>query len=258
MHIKSQVFKGAVAAVVLAASQACLASVVTTLTLLPGSAGNVTGNAGTSAPGFGSGSWAAPGSGGKSEVYIVPSLLFSSPVTIGDISSISYWTNKGGLSTAVDWSLTLYTVPTGPGTGDSASWYRSRLTTEPYFTQSGSVTANTWHQWSTGNNADSLRFYDSPRSGTFGTYTDPFFADLSNGSHDYSTESILYFSLQTGSAWANGFAGLVDGLTVTRTNGDVGIVNFEATASPVPEPGSLALVGIAIFGLAAAGRRKQA
>ena len=67
MHIKSQVFEGAVAAVVLAASQACLASVVTTLTLLPGSAGNVTGNAGTSAPGFGSGSWAAPGSGGGSK-----------------------------------------------------------------------------------------------------------------------------------------------------------------------------------------------
>jgi hypothetical protein len=96
------------------------------LTLAPSPANNVVGNSSTSAPGFGAGSWQAPGSG-KSELYIASSSLFSQAVTIGDIASISYWTNKGTTAADPDWTLLLYTKPENDGS-DSASWYRTRLT----------------------------------------------------------------------------------------------------------------------------------
>ena len=216
----------------------------------------VAGNNSTAAPGFGSSSFqaAAITSGQKSEVYIPVSSLFASPVTIGDIQSISYWTNKGTTAADPDWTLLLYTKPTG--TGDSASWYKSRLNSEPYFTGTPSVTANTWHQWSTNDSTNPMRFYDQPRGGNFGTYTDPTLSDLKAGNvtwansttHDYSAEQLNLISLQTGSAWAPGFTGLVDGVTVTLTNGDVGYVNL------VPAPGAVALAGLA--GLVGLRRRR--
>src|SRR4051812_29301328 len=235
-----------IAAVALCAAQAALAT-TTTLTLLPSAASNVNGDASTSAPGFASGSWAAPGLG-KSELYVAASSLFSSPVHVRDIASISYWTNKAGGAGDPDWTLLLYTARLNDG-NDTGSFYRSRLNSEPYFTQSAAIPANTWHQWSTGSAADSLTFYDQPRGGNFGSYNDPLLSDLRSGPvtwsnstvWNYSEETISLFSLQTGSAWANGFLGLVDGLTITLTNGDIGRVNLEAAATAIPEPASVAL-----------------
>ena len=163
---------------------------------------NVSGNAGTSAPGFGSGAWQSPANGTKSESYIPTNLLFGTrTVTVADIASVSYWTNKSGTTESVDWTFYMYTNA-------------SRLNAEPYFTQTptASVTANTWHQWSSNDAANPLKFYDAARSGTFGTYTDPTLTALQEGSvtwgngvsHDYSGETINFFSLQTGSGWAGG------------------------------------------------------
>lgn len=252
---------GTVAAFALAAAASTSAqATVTTITLLPSAGSNVVGVGGDSAPGFGTGAWAAPGNNSKSELYISAASLFSAPVRIDDIASISYWTKKATTGAAVDWTFYIYTAL--QASGNSGGWYHTRLNSEPYFTQS-TVASNTWHQWST-SGPNAMRFYDQPRGGSYGTYVDPTLAALQAGpvatgdvSHtiDYGQEYINLFSLQTGSAWANGFTGLVDGLTITLNNGDVGSVNLESTA-PVPEPASLALVGLALAALGAFTRKR--
>ena len=221
MRRKALSWCAAVAAVVGLAQTASASSI----TLYANPAAGSIGVEGNAAPGFGSGSWQGNpvGSPAKSEFYFSPAFLgFSGPVLFSDINSISYWTNKPGTAGDPDWALYIYTKPTG--TDDSAGWYKSRLTAEPYFTNTASVPANTWHEWSTSDPTNPLRFYDAPRAGYFGTYTDPTLATLQGGSytwtnpitlaqatHDYRNEEILFFSLQTGSGWANGFNGLVAG-----------------------------------------------
>ncbi len=174
-------------------------------------------------------------------------------ITISQLSSLSFWTNKPTDGTNPDWTLYIYTAK--EGAGDSGSFYRSRLNSEPYL--SGNIVApNTWFQWtSDGSNGNALRWYDSNRNGgTFGTFTDPTLATIQSGpinwpsasTWDYRNETILFFSLQTGSAWANGFTGLVDGLQINLTNGDVGNVNLEA----VPEPATCAMFGLALAAIA--------
>ena len=188
--------------------------------------------------------------------------MFGGSVKIDDIASISYFTNKPGTAADPDWTFYIYTATTG--TGDTSGFFHSRLNSEPYFTSTPSVTSNTWHEWSTNDPSNPLRFYDQPRSGTFGSYTDPTLAQLQagmitwgNGSmNDYGSEVVSSFSLQTGSAWANGFTGLVDGLTITLNDGRVATINFEAVAAEVPEPASLALWGL-IGAVGLAGWRKR-
>ena len=183
------------AGIALCASLACAAitrPASADLTLDPDGAGvtNVNGNTGTSAPGFGSGSFPAPGVGGKSEVYISMNSLFGHDVTIGNIASISFWTNKPGDAGDPDWTLLLYTAKTG--TDDTGSFYHSRLNSEPYFTQTPSASdpSNTWHQWST-DGPNPLLFYDQPRSGNFGTYSDPTLAQLQSGGYPSSLSAQL-------------------------------------------------------------------
>jgi len=220
-----------------------------TLVLFPSSSGvsGVVGNTTTFAPGYPSGSFqanATPSSGGKSEIYVDPASIFGHSIKIGDIASMSYFTNKPGGGGDPDWTLLLYTSPTG--TGDSASWYHARLNSEPYFTQT-TVPSNTWHQWSTNAGSTSLLFYDQPRSGNFGTYTDPTLSQIQSGSFSwssdpYSPQSVEFLSFQTGSSWATGFTGLLDGFDITLKDGEVGAINFEA----VPLPKS-AWAGMVIF-----------
>ena len=234
------------------------------VTALPASGSNVSGVTGNSAPGFGTGSWQQTGNT-KSEYYVTPTALFGHSVAISDIESISWWTNKDTGGGAVDWYLAIYTVPTG--VGDSGGWYHTRLNSEPYFA-SDTQAASTWKQWSTANATNPLTFFDAPRTSVFGTYNDPTLAELQAGAINwasiagyggaaptvnYSSEVIGAFSLQTGTAWASGFTGLLDGLTVTLKNGDVGTVNFEA----VPLPSS-ALMGLGLLGgLAVIGVRRR-
>jgi hypothetical protein len=223
----------------------------------PTAVGSVAGNAATSAPGFGTGSWQQAGTS-KAEVYLTPAALSFGAIKISDIASISYWTNKP-TTAIVDWTLAIYTVPQTTGT-----WYNSRLNAEPYFT-GVTTTPNSWTLWSTNDANNPLTFYDQPRSGNYGTYGDPTLAEIQAGpvavgttTHDYNNESILYFYLGTGSTWSSTFTGLVDGLTITLKNGDVAKVNLEPAAAPVPEPSTLFLLGVGFAGLVISRRRKTA
>jgi hypothetical protein len=250
MNIK-QLLAGFVFAAVVAVP--CAQADVTTVTLTdPTVAVSALINPSTGAPGFGSTSWQNNGTSTKSELYIPVSELFpeeTSPVTIDDVASISYWTNIPGTGGSPNWTLEIYTATTG--TNDEASWYGTRLNAEPYFT-STTVASNTWNQWSTGG-SNALLFYDAGRNGgVYGTYTDPTLAEIQAGlvtwngsgengtSDNYGQDVISMFSLQTGSAWTNGFTGSVDGLTVTLTDGNVGKLDL---GGPVPEPSAVILFG---------------
>ena len=231
-----------------------------TIVLFPDSPG-VSGVVGNTSPGapLPTGSFqanATPSSGNKSEIYVDAASLFGGQkFTIGQIASMSYFTNKSGPATAPDWTLILYTDPTS--SGNTASWYHARLNAEPYFTNS-TVTPGTWHQWSTGG-SNPLTFYDQARSGNFGTYTDPTLTGIQNGTYswandNYADQTVKYISFQTGSAWATGFDGLLDAFNISlTTTNEVGVINFEA----VPVPSSV-WAGLVLFaGLAAFKLRRK-
>jgi hypothetical protein len=198
-------------------------------------ANHVQGVSGDYAPGFSSGSLKSDGVD-KTDTYFTPETLFGHSVTLGEISSMSYWTKKGDTHAVnpADWYLTIYTNPYD-GDVSSASWYGDRIGTEPYYSENISDPANTWNNWTTDGSSNKLRFFESTAGApgaTFGSYTDPDWATFVNGSalsnDPYAGHSVQFFSVQTGSAWAAGFEGQVDGLTITLTNGDVANVNFEA------------------------------
>lgn len=203
--------------------------------------------------GWGTGSWAAGGTG-VVEVYFTPEMLFGKPVKIGDIKSVSFYTKKGSTHTnpdsAGDWFFTIYTTPFAGG------WYGFRISAEPYFSENLTDPANQWNRWSSDQGSNWLRFYVSGMSGAstgyFGSYTDLHLEDFKNQVIDgrkMADQTIEYFRMATATAWASGFTGQLDGLTITLTDGSVARVNFE----PVPEPGSL--VGLVSLGLLVPGWR---
>jgi hypothetical protein len=257
--IRSLAFVSALAATPLAMASA--------VTLLPTSAGVVSaaGSTAGGAPGFGTSSFSENGST-KGEIYVSSVALFGRQVRVADIASISYFTNKPGASSSVDWSFYIYTALTA--SGNAGSFYHSRLISEPYqSTTQPAVAANTWHQWTSGGSS-AMTFYDSERAGNLGAAGDPTLANIDAGAVtwpstgnvvDYRNELVNLFSLQTGSAWSAGFLGLVDGLTITLNDGEVGTVNLESpnAVAGVPEPESIALLVIGAIGLFAAARRKQ-
>ncbi len=232
---------------------------------------------GDSAPGFASGSFQANGSTKTANVFTAAQLFGSgSSVTIGDLQSLSYWTKQKvpASGAPVNWYLQIYTAADGPN--NDASWYGHRLNLEPYFSQNRSEPDNTWVKWSTDGATNKLRVFDANRGdgqAIYGTYSDPFLSDLTGGTinwndyyngyvdqtFDYRSEKIAYVSLSTGSGWADGFTGQVDGLSINWNAGDASQttnVNFEASnAQAVPEPSALAMFGLGLLGLGVLVRR---
>lgn len=196
---------------------------------------NVVGVSGDSAPGFPTGSLASDGTG-KTDMYFTPNSLFGRDVTLGEVSKISYWTKKGTTHVVdpADWFLTIYTKPYA-GDASSATWYGDRIGSEPYFSENLTDPINTWNNWTTDGSTNKLRFFESTAGATgatFGSYTDPDWATLISGNalsgDPYAGHDILSFSVQTGSAWADGFTGQVDGLRIELSDGSVANVNFES------------------------------
>lgn len=200
----------------------------TTINALP--VANTVGSA-DYAQGFAPGCWQANATvaGQKSEYYVSPQELFGRDVNIGELSSISYFTKKNTTHTAdaADWYIDIYTKPDAnlPVHG---TWYGNRIGSEPYFSENLVDPCNTWNQWVTGAGQNNrLRFFDSTNDQYFGSYTDGFLSGLTSDTA-YKDQQVLLFSVQTGSGWANGFTGLVDGLSIGLTDGNVGQVNFIA------------------------------
>jgi hypothetical protein len=178
---------------------------------------------------------------------LTPNALFGHGITIGDLKSISYWTKKDTHQGSVDWFLQIYTIKE---TGDPGSWYGYRINSEPYFSQNLNAPAGQWNQWTSDGTTNKLRFYDST-SGYFGGYNDGFLSDIQTS---FSSKGILLLGIGTGSGWASGFTGQVDGLRIKLKNGEVANVNLEA----IPEPASLlvwTLVGG--VGMIVAARRRN-
>lgn len=212
------------------------AATTTNLVVTPSSPGfNVNGVPNDAAPGFPFGSIASNGTV-KAEIYFTPKALFDRPVALDEIASISYWTKKGTTHVVEpgDWYLAIYTNPY-PGDASTPGWYGDRIGSEPYFAINLNDPENTWNQWTTDDQNNQLRFFESTQGAsgaTFGSYTDPVWADFVTGSalsgQPYGTRDLLYISVQTGSAWAAGFTGQLDGLRIDLKDGSVANINFEA------------------------------
>lgn len=77
----------------------------------------------------------------------------------------------------------------------------------------------------------------------------------SGGNQWYSDSALVYsISLGAGSSVGSGYQAYADNVTYTTTTGSTSY-NFELRAGTVPEPASLALVGLALAGAAFAGRK---
>ena len=242
MYRKSIIVLASVALVIAAASHTTRAASTTTTQVVSQAspvwgapaARNVVARPGDAAPGAGSGSLGSSGVA-KSEAYFTPESLFGRAVTLGEIAAISYWT-KTGATHAVDprdWYLAIYTKPYA-GDRSTPTWYGDRIGTEPYFSASIADPASTWNKWSTNGATNQLRFFESTAGApgaTFGSYSDPdwatFVATNALSGAARGTQEVLYISTQTGSAWAAGFTGAIDGLRVELSDGSVAVVDFE-------------------------------
>lgn len=237
----------------LLASQAMASTITVTPDYSGLSPADVVGAAGDyPQPQWAGGSWQSGGNS-KSQAYFTPSQIFGREnVRLGEIASMSYWTKKDTthVENAGDWYLQIYTKPfeNSPGSG----WYGYRVTSEPYFSMNLTETPGSWTQWMTGGTTtpNSLRFFDSA-PGYYGGYTDPLWADfLALAAEDadgltrdnllLADQEILYVTVATGNPWADGFEGLLDGLSFNMTSQETFGINFDA--APVPEPSSIFLL----------------
>ncbi|MCO6451160.1 MAG: hypothetical protein J5I90_10280 [Caldilineales bacterium] len=221
------------------ASAASMTSIIITPTSPVFDSNNVTGVSFDGAPGYASGSFAS-NSVAKTDMYFTPEGLFGHAVNLGEVASMSYWTKIGTTHTINprDWYLTIYTKPYASDVS-TPTWYGDRIGSEPYFSINLNDPANTWNEWSTGGPDNQLRFFESTAGApgaNFGSYTDPDWQTFVSGNalsgDPYAGHEILFFSVQTGSAWAAGFTGQVDGLRIELTDGSVATVNFENPTEP--------------------------
>lgn len=207
---------------------------------------------GDAAPGYGASSLASNATvvGAKTDIKFTPDALFGREVTLGEIASMSYWTKKGETHAvnAADWYLAIYTEPY-IGDVSTPTWYGDRIGCEPYFSYNIDDPANTWNEWSTDGAENQLRFFESTQGApgaNFGTYTDPDWSTFVGGDalsgDPYLEHDLLYLSVQTGSAWANGFTGQLGGLRIELTDGSVATINFGEESQVIVDGATLDLV----------------
>ncbi len=119
------------------------------------------------------------------------------------------------------------------------------LVYEPVYNNSSGWTAPT-DTWVTENITQSSEFWYTA-TGTFDTY--------SNWASNLSELTIVSIALYGGSGWNGNFKGAVDNPSWQFSNQDpAGPFNFEVQ---VPEPASLAALGLALAGAACVYRRRQ-
>ena len=207
---------------------------------------------------IGSGSWQANGTS-KISIYFTPDSLFGAGTSFGisDINAFSWNTNKpNGGGSDPDWYLTIYTTP--DNANDDSSWYGRRLTWEGLYANNLSQPANQWNQWSTTPGTNQVTMYDGNRGGNYGFYGGPTLAVVQAGAIDwgsyptsgtsdivdYSSETVKYIVLETGSGWASGFTGYLDAFSMSLNDGSAVTVDFEGAV--IPAPGAMLLGGLGI------------
>lgn len=199
----------------------------------------------------GNGSAYFAGSSGDSKADL--EFYFSSALTLSSITGLAYdWyrdsssTDNAGLNQHP--VLRLYVDADGSAatTGD-----RGYLVYEQAYNLANAYVEDQWVDaaitgstvlWSTGGLPNA-----------FSNYT----TALSQWQTLLGSASVLGLSIGTGSGWAGSFVGAVDNVTLQRGTQPELAWNFEVAAGSVPEPGSLALVALALGGLAAAARRRS-
>ena len=190
--------------------------------------------------GFGSSSFwsnvqgsAAGGGRDYTSLRLSPKDIFGmSDVTVGQLSSISYWTKQQFSTNDLAWQVKIYTE------GDPGNWYGVNIElTKPTYSDTD------WHLNSTD---DNLNIYKT-------VLKDTGFDDLDAGTFadavaEYGTEKILFIDVIAG--WASTSPPVysyLDGVTLELTTGDTAAMNL------VPEPTTICLLGLGGLAL----RRKR-
>ncbi len=161
-----------------------------------------------------------------------PEVIFGRPVHVAELHSISYFTSKDtehNMGNEPDWFVQMYTNGTAHG------WYGERINSEPYFSESIVETPGQWTRWQTSAGQNNrLRFFDSNID--LGGYDDGFLQEMATDPY-YGPQTLMLFGLATGSGWAEGFEGMVDGLTIELVSGEIATFNFisgNAVVTTVP------------------------
>lgn len=224
------------------------------MTLYQGAASSIGAVATNGEQKIGDGSWQANGSA-KSSLSLTPEALFGRSITVGELASISWFTNDSA-DNNYEWYLSVYTV------GDRSGWYDSRFTLETLYANNYSNPAGTWTQWSTDGGANQLTVYDATHGTVYGFYGGPTLADMTGGSIDWSayptsgsTDEVNYrdqvvgvLVWETAGGWADEYTGYLDCLTVELTNGDSAVVDLEMTPVPTPSAFVLGAMGLGFAG----------
>lgn len=160
-------------------------------------------------------------------------------IDLSEIASISYQTDKNAPATAIDWRVTIYTVPRGPGMGDAGSFYRDRIQSFPQESASLNAPANQWNEWTTVPGSDNELVWFTNRAG-FTTHNLTWAALTGNAVFTADEIMMIDFTLGANSGGGTGISHL-DAIVINLVNGDVLDLNL------VPEPASLTLASIGLL-----------
>lgn len=196
----------------------------------------------TGAPGFGASSFysnvtgSATGGGIDYTALRIYANYFSSPITVGDITNISYWTNNTDDS-LIDWAIKIYTVNADSGPG----WYDTRIN----FNNPTGTTGVGWEEY----DINSLGIAYT-RNGETNVENHASGQTLS----PFAIENVLFIDIVAGfSTSSPPVYSYLDGVELETS---IGTYTLDL-GTPVPEPTTMVLLGLGLLGLAGVSRRKS-